>query len=798
MTSLLQHGSSFGTTESNTISLRIVDEINFPKYAEIDIANLNGDRSATYSPHDEIRIIDDDVTGDPVIFRGRVENITTPTDAQFGSLVRITARDNLAELHMDFDNNTYSENGLDATLNAIIRGHSQQPISVYGIGLPSVGSNTANFESSSITGSWTVVGKNNTRTVLETLQDLVFEDPWGTTYQNTTNYGWNFYLDGDNNMHYHKLGAFPSAPSSNGLSVTYGLVTPNDYNKPMLPGASFDEIADDIITDVICHYNIGAVSYAMRLRRFTHGTVGGSGSPFAAGNTITGNVTSSTAVIQLVTSGALIVSNDNADEGPLEEFNNDSGSTDTLTDGTSGATATMVTTPSSEINGEVRLLELDPPDFHFSAATSQASAKQYVAQTASVYLKAGFIDISAETHAKGTIQTFDYPVFRRGGATTVVRAGNQIYVQNNIEGSIAGNYTVSRIEFVQSLSTTRATLLITDNNGKVFRKSKVEQASRSGKKSSSVAIAEAGLGHGTTYQTATASGYVPTEQYGTFRYATDGGGGSADVLAFLSGQTNGTPAASTAESSFWTMLSEANSATDPDGSVLILEPIVDYGGTSNVMNRAYLGYHNPLFGSLVYYQMAGSANATNPGFTFYASGQTDTGMYNPSDNILAFSAGGVGIYGVWSTPGSPNQGGVYPLEDLLFDMGHVNYNWRDLYINPTSSGSGTTLQWTATGLVIKLSSSIKYKENVETLDVDSSKIDKLRPVKFNYKDDIKRGDTNPNIGLIAEEVNEIYPELITYDEEGDPEGVKYHSLSVMLLDEVKTLRQEIKDLKEKI
>ena len=72
MTSLLQHGSSFGTTETNTISLRIVDEINFPKYAEIDIANLNGDRSATYSPHDEIRIIDDDVTGDPVIVRGRV------------------------------------------------------------------------------------------------------------------------------------------------------------------------------------------------------------------------------------------------------------------------------------------------------------------------------------------------------------------------------------------------------------------------------------------------------------------------------------------------------------------------------------------------------------------------------------------------------------------------------------------------------------------------------------------------------------------------------------------------------
>ena len=791
MTSLLQHGSSFGTTESNTISLRIVDEINFPKYAEIDIANLNGDRSATYSPHDEIRIIDDDVTGDPVIFRGRVENITTPTDAQFGSLVRITARDNLAELHMDFDNNTYSENGLDATLNAIIRGHSQQPISVYGIGLPAVDSNTANFESSSITGAWTVVGKNNTRTVLETLQDLVFEDPWGTTYQNTTNYGWNFYLDGDNNMHYHKLGAFPSAPSSNGLSVTYGLVTPNDYNKPMLPGASFDEIADDIITDVICHYNIGAVSYSMRLRRFTHGTVGGSGYPFAAGHTITGGTTGSTAVIQLVTSGALIVSNDNADEDPLEEFNNDSGSTDVLTSShpseDDGATATMVTTPSSEINGEVRLLELDPPDFHFSAATSQASAKQYVAQTASVYLKAGFIDVSAETHAKGTIQTFDYPVFRRGGATTVVRAGNQIYVQNNIEGSIAGNYTVSRIEFVQSLSTTRATLLITDNNGKVFRKSKVEQASRSGKKSSSVAIAEAGLGHGTTYQTATSSGYVPTGQYGTFRYATDGGGGSADVLAFLSDQTSGTPAAATERSSFWTMLSEGDASTNR----LIFEPIVTWSSASGFDNYSYIGYHNPIYQTNSGYLYAGAGSAAFPTHSFYASGLTDTGMYSPSDNILGFSAGGVGIYGVWSTPGSPNQGGVYPLEDDKFDMGHLNYKWDDIYAT-----NGTII-----------TSDIRLKENIQPMTLGLDFINDLNPVTYKWKNKKEHKVDQTHYGIIAQEVLETLKKYGidsiedfggVHGKEETSYGARYSEFIPILMKAVQELSAEVKDLKEKI
>jgi hypothetical protein len=115
----------------------------------------------------------------------------------------------------------------------------------------------------------------------------------------------------------------------------------------------------------------------------------------------------------------------------------------------------------------------------------------------------------------------------------------------------------------------------------------------------------------------------------------------------------------------------------------------------------------------------------------------------------------------------------------------------------TSTGSGTGLVVTAGGLFAKTTSSIRHKDNVKTLDFDSSKLDNLRPVKFNYKDDMKRGDMTSNIGLIAEEVNELYPELIVYNEEGNPEAVKYDGLSVMLLDVVKKLRKEVKELKEK-
>ena len=43
----------------------------------------------------------------------------------------------------------------------------------------------------------------------------------------------------------------------------------------------------------------------------------------------------------------------------------------------------------------------------------------------------------------------------------------------------------------------------------------------------------------------------------------------------------------------------------------------------------------------------------------------------------------------------------------------------------------------------------------------------------------------------------MYPELINYNKEGKPESVKYDGLSVMLLEEVTKLRQEVNELKEK-
>ena len=61
---------------------------------------------------------------------------------------------------------------------------------------------------------------------------------------------------------------------------------------------------------------------------------------------------------------------------------------------------------------------------------------------------------------------------------------------------------------------------------------------------------------------------------------------------------------------------------------------------------------------------------------------------------------------------------------------------------------------------------------------------KLRPVTFRYKAAPDTGPRSIEYGLIAEEVAEIYPELVVLDKDGQPAGIRYHVLPAMLLNEL--------------
>jgi hypothetical protein len=91
------------------------------------------------------------------------------------------------------------------------------------------------------------------------------------------------------------------------------------------------------------------------------------------------------------------------------------------------------------------------------------------------------------------------------------------------------------------------------------------------------------------------------------------------------------------------------------------------------------------------------------------------------------------------------------------------------------------------------SSSLKLKENIEISEGNLEKVVNLRPVTYN-----KIGSQTTELGLIAEEVAEVYPEFVQYDENGEPIGVNYSRLTAALIGAVKELTNQVQELNKKI
>jgi hypothetical protein len=84
-------------------------------------------------------------------------------------------------------------------------------------------------------------------------------------------------------------------------------------------------------------------------------------------------------------------------------------------------------------------------------------------------------------------------------------------------------------------------------------------------------------------------------------------------------------------------------------------------------------------------------------------------------------------------------------------------------------------------------SSKRFKRDIVDIGDRSQALMKLRPVTFHYKDDPSH---ERQYGLVAEEVAPVYPELVTHDQQGRVESVRYSMLSSMLLNELQKQNRE--------
>lgn len=171
----------------------------------------------------------------------------------------------------------------------------------------------------------------------------------------------------------------------------------------------------------------------------------------------------------------------------------------------------------------------------------------------------------------------------------------------------------------------------------------------------------------------------------------------------------------------------------------------------------------------------GSGNLSFTDLTIEVSNQSaDTATYYPL--ISTSASGSISSVETASSKLSfvPNSG---TLSADVFSDGSLSISSGSI-----SSATNGTFSGTVQAGSITETSSLLLKTDIDPLTDSIDKISRLNPVEFTRKSNGKR-----EVGLIAEEVEQVIPELV--DSHGDYKTVSYSRLTAYLIDAIKNLSQ---------
>jgi hypothetical protein len=109
--------------------------------------------------------------------------------------------------------------------------------------------------------------------------------------------------------------------------------------------------------------------------------------------------------------------------------------------------------------------------------------------------------------------------------------------------------------------------------------------------------------------------------------------------------------------------------------------------------------------------------------------------------------------------------------------------------------TGAAVYVSSSGQLGVLASSERYKSDIQSLGGVTDKLQKLRPVSFHLRSE---PDGAVQYGLIAEEVDKVFPELVIRDDQGQIQGVRYDELAPMLLAVVQRQKTALETARQKI
>ena len=189
-------------------------------------------------------------------------------------------------------------------------------------------------------------------------------------------------------------------------------------------------------------------------------------------------------------------------------------------------------------------------------------------------------------------------------------------------------------------------------------------------------------------------------------------------------------------------------------------------------------------------------NESNAGTRLHVTKSANSHSWSHHANTLATFENSAAAY-VNITSGSSSTGELWFSDAALSGRGRLRYDHSSDRMEIWAA-SGPKAYFYSTGNVtitgnLTENSDIKLKENINDIDNALDKVNSLRGVEYNMIADESK---TKKIGFIAQEVEEVVPELVF--DNGDTKSVAYSNTVALLVEAVKELTDKVNDLQSQI
>ena len=243
---------------------------------------------------------------------------------------------------------------------------------------------------------------------------------------------------------------------------------------------------------------------------------------------------------------------------------------------------------------------------------------------------------------------------------------------------------------------------------------------------------------------------------------------------------------------------------DPNGSSRM--------NTLNYVDQAYIVDVRPQYmydwnDSAYYIDMNNTSRfnylGRNYGFNWTEYDWNNTAYYVDPNNVSIYNDLRANVFYDYSNTGyymvpratSRMNYGIY---DNLYSYGWMqspifyDANNNGYYVDPASTSNFNVV----TAVSFLYSSDQNLKKDLAPLENSLDKISQLQGVNFRWKDEER--DQELNIGLVAQDVEKVYPELVSTDEKTGLKAVEYGNLVAPLIESIKEQQKQIEAQQKQI